>query len=292
MKVTRFLRLLALLLSMALIPGALAKGDADGYNNRGIAKQAKGDLEGAIADFNRAIELNPRDAQAYNNRGNPKQDKGDLEGAIADYNRAIELDPKYAKAYYNRGLAKQAKGDLDGAIADYNRAIELNPKNAAAYTNRGVAKQAKGDLEGAIADSNRALELDPKLAAAYGNRGVAKEVKGDLEGAIADYNRVIELDPKLAKSYDNLKAVPQRFQVVVIQSLQSILRLNFKSPLEPRLGFGQQPQPAIVAAQVVVEDRHVRQALDGIHQDDPRRLQAVCPSRGKSRTGSLSRSAE
>ena len=49
---------------------------------------------------------------------------------IADFNRAIELDPKQPRAYMNRGFAKQAKGDHDGAIADYNRALELAAKLA------------------------------------------------------------------------------------------------------------------------------------------------------------------
>src|ERR1043166_1930531 len=72
-------------------------------------------------------KLAPReDANAYNNRGNAKDAKGDLDGAIADYDRAIELDPKYASAYYNRGDAKDDKGDLDGAIADFKRATELD----------------------------------------------------------------------------------------------------------------------------------------------------------------------
>ena len=48
-----------------------------------LRKQAKGDFNAAIADFNRAIELNPKDAVAYSNRGNTKRDKGDLDGAIA-----------------------------------------------------------------------------------------------------------------------------------------------------------------------------------------------------------------
>src|SRR5437667_9864535 len=91
---------------------------------------------------------NPKQAGAYNNRGNAKGAAGDLDGAIADYTHALQLDPKLAEAYYNRGNAKRDKDELDGAIADYNRAIELNPKYAAAYNNRGNAKEHKSDVEG------------------------------------------------------------------------------------------------------------------------------------------------
>jgi lipoprotein NlpI len=128
----------------------------------------------------------------YFNRGVVEKANGDFDGAIADYTRAIELDPKYAAAYSNRGSAKQAKGDLDGAIADCNRAIELDPKDAMAHKNRGVVKKAKGDLEGAIADYNRTIELDTKYSAAYFYRGIAKQAKGDLKGAIGDINGAIE----------------------------------------------------------------------------------------------------
>ena len=175
-KRSRFLVIL-ILIALVLFVGVIIRfgSGSIAYSNRGVAKKAKGDLDGAIADYNRAIELDPKDASAYYNRGNAKKAKGDLDGAIADYNRAIELDPKLAIAYYNRGNAKDDKGDLDGAIADYNRAIELDPKYAIAYNNRGFAKEARGDLDGAIADYNRAIELDPKLAIAYNNRGNAEK---------------------------------------------------------------------------------------------------------------------
>jgi len=45
-----------------------------------------------------ALEVNPKDAAAYYNRGIAKLDKGDFDGAIADYNRVIELDPKFTDA--------------------------------------------------------------------------------------------------------------------------------------------------------------------------------------------------
>ena len=49
-------------------------------------------------------------------------------GPFADYNQAIQLNPKYGRAYVNRGSAWGNKGDLDRAIADYNQAIRLDPK--------------------------------------------------------------------------------------------------------------------------------------------------------------------
>jgi tetratricopeptide (TPR) repeat protein len=59
-------------------------------------KRGKGDMDGALADFNKAIELNPSLAQPYYNRGNVKAENNDLNGAIADYTKTIELKPDFA----------------------------------------------------------------------------------------------------------------------------------------------------------------------------------------------------
>src|SRR5438477_630609 len=74
--------------------------------------------------------------------------RGDFDGAIPDFNRAIELDPKFAMAFSNRAGAKSGRGDLEGAIADCTRALELKPNNPSAYQNRAVARMHKGDLGG------------------------------------------------------------------------------------------------------------------------------------------------
>jgi tetratricopeptide (TPR) repeat protein len=132
--------------------------------NRGIEKGKEGDLDGAIADFTRAIELNPKDDAPYYNRAQAKRLKKDATGAIADYTRAIELGSTNPAAYNNRGNARAENSDQAGAIADYTRAIELKPDYARAYYNRAVTKGAKGDKSGAEADFKMARKLDPELA--------------------------------------------------------------------------------------------------------------------------------
>jgi tetratricopeptide (TPR) repeat protein len=131
--------------------------------NRGIEKAKNGDLNGAVADFNRAIDLNPKDDAPYYNRAQAKRLKKDVAGAIADYTRAIELGSTNPAAYNNRGNARAENNDRDGAIADYTRAIELKPDYARAYYNRAMTKQAKGDTAGAKADFKSAEKLDPEL---------------------------------------------------------------------------------------------------------------------------------
>jgi tetratricopeptide (TPR) repeat protein len=157
-------------------PAAAASDASDGdLVNRGIEKAQNGDLDGAMTDFNRAIELNPKDDAPYYNRAQAKKLKNDTAGAIADYTRAIELGSTNPAAYNNRGNARAENNDRDGAIADYTRAIELKPDYARAYYNRAVNKEAKGDKAGATSDFKRARQLDPEL--------VSEESAADSSGS-------------------------------------------------------------------------------------------------------------
>jgi len=143
----------------------------------------------------------------YGNRCNAYSGKKQYDQAIADCNKAIELDPKLAALYLNRGNAYKGKKHYDQAIADYNKAIELDPKFALAYINRGRTYSGKKQYDQAIADCNKAIELDPKYALAYAERGDAYYYKKQYDQAIADYNRAIELDPKDASSYYSIACI-------------------------------------------------------------------------------------
>src|SRR5207237_226894 len=100
----------------------------------------------SLASSSVAQDPSPKTAADYFNRGVIKQQKNDLDGAIADYTKAIARNPSLAEAFYNRAVAHDGKSDLEKAIADYTKAIELNPGLADAYNNRGLDRDHKGDL--------------------------------------------------------------------------------------------------------------------------------------------------
>ncbi len=91
----------------------------------------------------------------------PEEAVQHLEQAVADYTRAIELDPRYAKAYNNRGNTYAALGEKERALDDYDVALELEPDLTLAYFNRGLLHYRIGDYEQAVADLELYLELVP-----------------------------------------------------------------------------------------------------------------------------------
>ncbi|MTJ34967.1 tetratricopeptide repeat-containing serine protease family protein, partial [Dolichospermum sp. UHCC 0260] len=181
---------------------------AELYNNRGAARYDLGDRQGAIADLNQALNINPNFAEVYKNRGVARAKLGDRQGAIADYNQALSINPNFANAYKNRGVARYELGDREGAIADYSQALNINPNFAEAYSNRGVTRSDSGDRQGAIADYNQAISINPNFAEAYSNRGVTRAKLGNKEGAIADYNQALNINPNFAEAYYGRGATP------------------------------------------------------------------------------------
>ena len=169
----------------------------------GQKKELAGDIDGALADYTRAIDLDPGRALAWVSRGIARDRKHDAEGAIADSTRALELDPTLARAWLNRGIARARAGDADGALADCSRGLELDPKQAFGWANRGAIRGTKGDAAGEISDCSRAIELDPGIADAWANRAIARAATGDDEGAIADSTKAIELDPRRALNWSS-----------------------------------------------------------------------------------------
>ncbi len=179
--------------------------NAGAFKDRGIERMKKGDDEGAIADFERAIEINPKEADAFYNMGLIKGEIRDYKSALTFMNKADAIRPneKYKRRIgeykseierlERERLERERLERIENITADYNKAIEIDPQDADAYNNRGFAKNKSGDYQGAIADFNKALAINPQDYAAYTNRGIAKRNLGDDRGGCADFKKAVSL---------------------------------------------------------------------------------------------------
>jgi tetratricopeptide (TPR) repeat protein len=164
--------------AIAACTKAIASGNFTGadlaalYEYRGAAED-ESDPNGALQDYNKAIELNPNLALAFNDRGLLFYNADEYDRALEDFNRAIELDSKFETAFDNRGVTYFAKNNADHALADYDHAIELNPDDLNAYWNRGDLYRSTGDREHAVGDYRKALSLGP-------TETDKKEIEGSL----------------------------------------------------------------------------------------------------------------
>jgi tetratricopeptide (TPR) repeat protein len=103
---------------------------------------------------------NPESAVIFFNSANLKYEKGDISGALADFDRAIRLQPGYSKAYNNRGILRAtALKDYPGAITDFDKAIEFNPRYGDAFLGRGTVYFLMHNVQAACNDWSTARSL-------------------------------------------------------------------------------------------------------------------------------------
>lgn len=97
--------------------------------NRGILRATRGDVAGAIRDYDAALAIDPRQAEASLNKGFAYLRNDDAAGSLPFFEASVANGPEEpAIAYYGRGTAHELLGDLRAAYADYVRARDLQPK--------------------------------------------------------------------------------------------------------------------------------------------------------------------
>jgi tetratricopeptide (TPR) repeat protein len=113
------------------------------YNLRAVARYLLKDYRGAIADYDGAIALKPPAEflfLLYFSRGDARRLAGDLEGAIADCTRSIELHAS-GEAYDNRGMAYADRGDFERAAEDFKIAAEIFKRRGDSENYRAVTER-------------------------------------------------------------------------------------------------------------------------------------------------------
>jgi tetratricopeptide (TPR) repeat protein len=172
--------------------------------NLGNALQEQGELDEAIAHYERAIAFKPGYAEAHNNLGNGLKQQGKLGEATAHYQLAIALKPDYAEAHNNLGIALKEQGELDEAMVHYQRAVALKPGSVDAHTNLGNGFKQQGKYGEAMAHYQRAIALRRDYAEAHNNFGIALKEQDKLDEAMVHCQRAVALKPGSAEAHNNL----------------------------------------------------------------------------------------
>ncbi|MDI6829330.1 MAG: tetratricopeptide repeat protein, partial [Armatimonadota bacterium] len=117
---------------------------AGGYNNLGLAYATRGQIDEAIKQYKRALELQPTHFFAHSNLGDALVAKGKLDEAAIHYRQAIIALPNNPKPYFKLGTLYGEKGQIDDEILQYRKAISLKPDFGEAHNNLAVALYYKG----------------------------------------------------------------------------------------------------------------------------------------------------
>ena len=163
-----------------------------------------GNPAAAIDPMSRAIALNGTNPEFHYNLGLAFQAMGDRDSAIAGYRRASELKPDYGDALTNLGNLLLNVNELADAEDCYRRLIRFNASNPVAHNNLGAALLRRDEPEDAADCFREALRLEPRYAAAHNGLGTALLARDLCEEADACFRESLKINPQDARAHNNL----------------------------------------------------------------------------------------
>ena len=197
-----------------------------------------------------------REASLYRQEGYEAQRAGDMDEAIANYHKAILLDPAYATAYNDLGVSYETLGQLERAKQAYTQCLEINPRHASASANLARLSERQGTLRASpLSNSDPELEIEVgrltnELAKAYYDLGVAYTELRAYPKAIDAYEKSVVLNPASPQAYAHLGLLYKQVRHdpdKASRHLQTYLRLNphaaDREELEALLALMQRDQP-------------------------------------------------
>jgi serine/threonine protein kinase/tetratricopeptide (TPR) repeat protein len=160
-------------------------------------------LEMAEPNARHALELNDKIAEIHMTMGFIEHDRGEYPQAVAEYKRALELDPANPDTMRRLATAYEAEGDLPAAEATYQKAIKLRPTYFRTYDNLGNFLIKHGRLDSAEAPLKRAVELSPQNARGWNSLGALYLSSGRYHEAEDSFRRSLAIDAT-PEAYTNL----------------------------------------------------------------------------------------
>ncbi|UCF32765.1 MAG: tetratricopeptide repeat protein [Phycisphaerales bacterium] len=160
--------------------------------------KADNDVEGAIRQYRKALELNPNNAVAQSNLGGLLVTQGMIEEGVAHLNEAIRLDPANGSPHYNLGMLRARQGKIDEAVTHLTLAVRYRPEAADAHRVLGTLLCNRGALPEGLHHLSQAVRLDPNDAIARYCLGKALAAQNRTDEAVRHLTLAVQLEPQYA----------------------------------------------------------------------------------------------
>ncbi|HTO53120.1 MAG TPA: tetratricopeptide repeat protein [Myxococcota bacterium] len=168
---------------------------ADQHRDLASAKLAQNEPEAAIAEYRKAIEINPRDPDTHLGLAEAYRRKGLLGDCESELREALRLDPGYHEARLALGVTHLQQERWADAAAEFQKLVDdptfIRP--ARGLVNLGWAHYKSGDLDQASADFQRALKVDRTNYTAHLDLGIVLFEKGELVEAIQHFDECVKI---------------------------------------------------------------------------------------------------
>ena len=189
-----------------------AAADVGAVLTRATELQKRGQLDQALAQYDKVIASRPGDLAALSGRAGVLMDLGRLEAVLNDCDKWIALRSDDINALNLRGLALEGLKRPEEALANYDKAIAVAPGSVEALYNRGNVLADLSRFDKALESYDQALALKPNAAPIVNNRGLVLEQLDRLEEALASYEQALKLKPDYPAAADNRRYLLEQLE--------------------------------------------------------------------------------
>lgn len=175
--------------------GIAVEDNANARIQRGLIYRQMGNPQPALADYDKALSLEPDNLQALTNRGNAYLDLRRFQEAIQDYEKVLEKESWNVKTRVNLAIAYSSLRQFDKAEAQFRRAERYDPNYPDLYVNRAIMFYESQRYADAIPNYLRFLELKPGDHQIYNDLAVVYMLTGQHQNALQSVSQAIQISP-------------------------------------------------------------------------------------------------
>ena len=179
-----------------------------------LEKSNNGDCENALKYWDEFLSFSPNEVSAISNRANCFLILGNLDEALEEQKRALQLDPLSIEVHLNKGIAEEALQMWDQAENDYKWILNKNPQDTSALYNLSNVMGTKGEWKKAKDLLDQAIRIRPGFAMAKSSKALVEYQLGEFKQAEADLRSLTRKYPMFPDSRAALSAILSRNKLV------------------------------------------------------------------------------